>query len=204
MPDAYIRSFEIAARRGSHKNSQQIMGSKIRTKSLRSKPLMMGQGLTRPADIKADGHLYLQVARALKEEIVGGVYPVGTQLPTEDELCERFSVSRYTVREALRRLREDNLVSSRQGAGTVVIPRLSLDSYIQDVMLQSGPWRWWSSTIRWHAKPGSRAAASGWRSAASGKWKAQRYRCVGPSTTSPGSSRQLAGSCNATRALFFP
>ena len=81
-----------------------------------------------------DDHLYLQVARALKEEIVVGVYPVGSQLPTEDELCERFSVSRYTIREALRRLREDNLVSSRQGAGTMVVPQRSSDSYVHDVM----------------------------------------------------------------------
>jgi GntR family transcriptional regulator len=92
-------------------------------------------GLRRIAQAKADEHLYLQVARALKSDIVGGVYPVGSQLPTEDDLCERFSVSRYTVREALRRLREDNLVSSRQGAGTVVTPgRLSEDSYSHDVM----------------------------------------------------------------------
>ena len=86
------------------------------------------------ADIKSNDHLYLRIARSLKEDIVGGVYPVGSQLPTEDELCARFSVSRYTVREALRRLREDNLVSSRQGAGTVVVPRRSSDSYIHDVM----------------------------------------------------------------------
>src|SRR5262245_31490394 len=78
--------------------------------------------------------LYLQIARALKEEIVAGVHPVGSQLPTEDQLCERFSVSRYTVREALRRLREDDLVSSRQGAGTIVIPRRSPDTYVHDVM----------------------------------------------------------------------
>jgi GntR family transcriptional regulator len=78
--------------------------------------------------------LYLQVARTLKEEIVTGVYPVGSQLPTEDALCSRFSVSRYTVREALRRLREDNLVSSRQGSGTVVVARRTSDSYAGDVM----------------------------------------------------------------------
>ena len=66
--------------------------------------------------------LYLQVVQALKDDIVGGVYPVGSQLPTEDELCSRFAVSRYTIREALRRLREDGLVSSRQGSGTTVIP----------------------------------------------------------------------------------
>ena len=77
-------------------------------------------------------HRYIQVARALRKDIVDGVYPVGSQLPTEHELCERFSVSRYTVREALRRLREDNLVSSRPRAGTLVVPRSTSDSY--DVM----------------------------------------------------------------------
>jgi GntR family transcriptional regulator len=93
-----------------------------------------GQRARAPAIGRSDGHLYLQIARVLKEEIVAGVYPVGSQLPTEDDLCKRFSVSRYTVREALRRLRDDSLVSSRQGAGTIVVPRTSSDSYVQDVM----------------------------------------------------------------------
>lgn len=82
-----------------------------------------------PAD-----HRYLQVARTLRKEIVEGVYPVGSQLPTEHELCDRFSVSRYTVREALRRLRDDNLVSSRPRAGTMVVPRVSANTYAQDNM----------------------------------------------------------------------
>jgi len=108
------------------------MRSKTATKAQRAKP---GKGGQRPpVDSKAEEPLYQRVARALKKDIVGGVYPVGSQLPTEDELCGRFSVSRYTVREALRRLREDNLVSSRQGAGSIVVPRHSSDSYAQDVM----------------------------------------------------------------------
>lgn len=83
--------------------------------------------------VSAD-HRYLQVARALRKEIVDGVYPVGSQLPTEHELCERFEVSRYTVREALRRLRDDNLVTSRPRAGTTVAPRASTSTYAQDVV----------------------------------------------------------------------
>ncbi|WP_102143361.1 GntR family transcriptional regulator [Mycobacterium hubeiense] len=79
-------------------------------------------------------HRYLQVARTLRKEIVDGVYPVGSQLPTEHELCERFEVSRYTIREALRRLRDDNLVASRPRAGTLVVPRPTSNSYAQDVM----------------------------------------------------------------------
>jgi GntR family transcriptional regulator len=82
-----------------------------------------------PAD-----HRYLQVARTLRKEIVDGVFPVGTQLPTEHDLCERFGVSRYTVREALRRLRDDNLVSSRPRAGTMVVARAASNSYAQEVM----------------------------------------------------------------------
>jgi GntR family transcriptional regulator len=85
-------------------------------------------------DTRATDHRYLQVARTLRKEIVDGVYPVGSQLPTEHELSQRFSVSRYTVREALRRLRDDNLVSSRPRAGTLVVPRPSGDSYAQDVV----------------------------------------------------------------------
>jgi DNA-binding GntR family transcriptional regulator len=84
--------------------------------------------------VSSADHRYLQVARTLRKEIVDGVYPIGSQLPTEHELCERFSVSRYTVREALRRLRDDNLVSSRPRAGTMVVPRVSASSYAQDNM----------------------------------------------------------------------
>jgi DNA-binding GntR family transcriptional regulator len=57
---------------------------------------------------------------------VSGVYPVGSLLPTEDTLREQYAVSRYTVRAALRLLRDDHLVTSRRGAGTVVAaPRSS-------------------------------------------------------------------------------
>jgi DNA-binding GntR family transcriptional regulator len=84
--------------------------------------------------VNQSDHRYLQVARTLRKEIVDGVYPVGSQLPTEQQLCERFEVSRYTVREALRRLRDDNLVASRPRAGTLVVPRPATNSYAQDVM----------------------------------------------------------------------
>ena len=45
-----------------------------------------------------------------------------------------FDVSRFTIREALRRLREDNLVASRPRAGTLVVPRPATNSYAQDVV----------------------------------------------------------------------
>jgi GntR family transcriptional regulator len=86
----------------------------------------------RPDRIQA-GPLYMQVVNVLKDEILKGAYPINTQLPSEDRLCQRFDVSRHTVREALRRLREDGLVSSRKGAGTMVVRPGRGKSYIHEV-----------------------------------------------------------------------
>lgn len=52
--------------------------------------------------------------------IASGEYAIGNKLPTENELAESFGVSRPIVREALARLRDDGLVTSRRGSGTYV------------------------------------------------------------------------------------
>ncbi|WP_187830409.1 GntR family transcriptional regulator [Siccirubricoccus phaeus] len=67
--------------------------------------------------------LYRTVIDALRQEILAGTYAIGDRLPTEDALCRRFGCSRHTIREALRQLREEGLVASRQGAGTTVLRR---------------------------------------------------------------------------------
>lgn len=74
---------------------------------------------------------YQDVADILIREVSDGQFPVGSMLPTELELCERFDVSRYTVREALRRLEEMGLVARRQGSGTVVVATESGSGYVQ-------------------------------------------------------------------------
>jgi GntR family transcriptional regulator, transcriptional repressor for pyruvate dehydrogenase complex len=63
-----------------------------------------------------------QVADQLREMILSGRLSSGQRLPTEAELCERFSVSRSTVREALRMLATEGLVRTARGAtgGTFV------------------------------------------------------------------------------------
>ncbi|BAF87972.1 MULTISPECIES: FadR/GntR family transcriptional regulator [Azorhizobium] len=64
--------------------------------------------------------LVQRVHHQLRARITSGEYPPHSRLPGEHDLSALFGVSRPVVREALRRLREDGLVFSRQGAGTFV------------------------------------------------------------------------------------
>lgn len=56
-----------------------------------------------------------QIAEQLREAIVSGQFKIGDRLPTEDELAQRYGVSRPSVREALKRLAAQNLVRARRG-----------------------------------------------------------------------------------------
>jgi len=64
--------------------------------------------------------LYHQVERAIRERLRSGAWAPGTQIPTEDELCEQFRVSRITVRHALRNLVAQGLLERGRGRGTFV------------------------------------------------------------------------------------
>src|SRR5512143_2392030 len=63
-----------------------------------------------------------QVFEKLLSDIVGGKYAAGARLPAERELSRQLGASRPTLREALRRLGEWNLVEPRRGSGVVVRP----------------------------------------------------------------------------------
>lgn len=63
---------------------------------------------------------YREIATALRGRIMEGEYPVGSLLPTEEELCNLYAVSRHTVREAIKCLLEDGLVSRKKRVGTRV------------------------------------------------------------------------------------
>ncbi len=74
---------------------------------------------------------YQELADILQQEIETETFPVGTRMPTELVLCNRFSVSRFTVREAFRRLIENGMVIRRQGSGTVVVSRNPTTMFVQ-------------------------------------------------------------------------
>lgn len=65
--------------------------------------------------------MYLEIVDQLKEEIINGKYPVGSFLPTENELEERFDVSKITVRKAIEILAADEYVEKKSGKGTTVL-----------------------------------------------------------------------------------
>ena len=74
---------------------------------------------------------YALIQKALEDRIVQGVYPAGSLIPTEVELATEFNSSRFTVREALRYLREHGYVERRQGVGTRVLSRNPQTRFVQ-------------------------------------------------------------------------
>ena len=76
---------------------------------------------------------YQVIADDLMADIAAEKFAVGSMLPTEMELCERYDVSRYTVREALRQLRELGMVAMRRGSGTRVLSTQPEQAHVQSV-----------------------------------------------------------------------
>jgi len=76
--------------------------------------------------------LYLQIKENIEEGIRSGRYPVGSKLPSENDLCKTFDVSRITIRRALDILENDGMVSSVPGKGTFVKTNI-IDSNLQKI-----------------------------------------------------------------------
>lgn len=56
----------------------------------------------------------------LRKHIIEGVYPEGSLLPSENELCQLHEVTRPTVRQALTKLAVEGYIMKRQGKGSIV------------------------------------------------------------------------------------
>ena len=56
---------------------------------------------------------YQYIADSLRQEIESGVYSSKQLLPTEQLLCQRFQISRQTVRRALSVLEDEGLITRR-------------------------------------------------------------------------------------------
>jgi len=66
---------------------------------------------------------YQQVARDLRAAILTKRFGPGEKLPSGPELAKHYGVARMTVQQAIRLLRDEGLVVSRQGSGVFVRAR---------------------------------------------------------------------------------
>lgn len=64
---------------------------------------------------------YVQIEQKIRLGIAQGVWKVGDYLPTEEQLCATFGVSRGPVRQAMARLVQDGIVLRERRRGTRVI-----------------------------------------------------------------------------------
>ena len=60
------------------------------------------------------------VASQVEEAIIAGTFPVGSQLPAEQQLADQFGVSRNVIREAFKFLKERGLIEILNGSGAYV------------------------------------------------------------------------------------
>ena len=64
--------------------------------------------------------LYIQLTRIFLEKINSGEWALGQQIPTEEDLCKNYNVSKITVRQAINNLVSEGYLSKVQGKGTFV------------------------------------------------------------------------------------
>ncbi len=101
------------------------------------RPVMQVEQVKKRADDELQSSsrvpLYRQIADNLLAGIREGKFPVGTFLPGELELIDRFDASRHTIREALRVLEDMGLVKRQRGRGTLVLSTEASPAFVQMV-----------------------------------------------------------------------
>ena len=69
--------------------------------------------------------VYLQIYKQIRQDIIDGIYPFGTKLPSIRLLCDELSVSTVTVDHAYALLCDEGYIESRERSGFIVIFRKS-------------------------------------------------------------------------------
>lgn len=85
-----------------------------------------------PADPDSPVPLYHQVSEDLKGMIREGTLAADAALPSEQELCRRYGVSRHTLRAAMSQLTSADLVVRQAGRGTFVRSAASRTQFFLD------------------------------------------------------------------------
>lgn len=72
----------------------------------------------------SDTALYFEIYKRILQDIQKGEYPENTPLPAERYLCDKYHVSRSTIRQSLLLLKDAEVVYSVQGNGTFIKPQV--------------------------------------------------------------------------------
>ncbi|AGI24099.1 GntR family transcriptional regulator [Pseudomonas sp. MT3] len=83
--------------------------------------------------LSAPAPRHLDLARSLMQDIRNGQPAIGELLPTEAELCAKWGLSRYTVRQAIQKLCALGLVTRQAGVGTTVVASRPQSRYTQSM-----------------------------------------------------------------------
>ena len=67
--------------------------------------------------------LYLQIVQSIRNAINDGTLQMDSKLPTEEELGQKFGLSRPVVRQAYKQLMEERLIYRQKGKGSFVLPK---------------------------------------------------------------------------------
>lgn len=132
---------------------------------------------------------YKELADALRREVVAGRY-LDSGFPTESELCKRFGVSRFTVREALRALAADGLIARKRGSGTVIQSARARGGALHQPLSNVGEIMQYARNTRTHFAlvgdaPLPRAIAQKLDLVAGGRWTKFRGVRTTPDSTEP-------------------
>ena len=71
-------------------------------------------------DYESGESVYLQIVRTIRDMIISGELPVGTQIPSGAQMKRQWGVNRLTGARPSRRLRKAGLVVTKPGVGTFV------------------------------------------------------------------------------------
>lgn len=71
-------------------------------------------------DYESGEKVYLQIARIIRDRIIGGELGVGDQVPSGSQMRREWGVNRLTGAQAVDELRRAGLVVTRPGVGTFV------------------------------------------------------------------------------------
>ncbi len=99
--------------------------------------------MVRQIDREKPEKLYVQLYDILRKKIEKSDWPVGSQIPTEEDLCKIYEISKATVRLAILELVRRGYLTRKQGKGTFVCKRiipegLTMLTSFKELMMEAG------------------------------------------------------------------